>query len=168
MSQGWEPSGPGGLDEPGGPRPRGAAVTVLAVTTMILGFLQTFCCLCGLGSLSMLPEMLNQMRENPSVSAEQMRQLEEIQEMIDQNRNLITAQVVLGIVTGVLMIVGGLGLLNRKAWARILVLVIAFLSGALGGLAAVQQSWLFAAINIGYCVWALAVLLNERNAAEFS
>jgi hypothetical protein len=91
---------------------------------------------------------------------------------------------------GTLALISGIGVLNRRQWARIMVLVLSgigaaagllFLVGAFGALSAVDAvgnrgagfmgfmiNLLIAAILIGYCVWSYVVLLNGRNGAEFS
>lgn len=91
---------------------------------------------------------------------------------------------------GAMAISAGVGILNRRNWARITMLVVGalgavagliFLLGAIGSLSGPDIpgaggarmmgfliNFLIAAILIGYCVWAYVVLLNSRNAAEFS
>jgi hypothetical protein len=92
---------------------------------------------------------------------------------------------------GTLALISGIGVLNRRQWARIMVLVLSgigaaagllFLVGAFGALGAGVDAagnrgpgfmgflinLFLAAILIGYCVWSYVVLLNGRNGAEFS
>lgn len=92
---------------------------------------------------------------------------------------------------GTLALVSGVGVLNRRQWARIMVLILSgigaaagllFLVGAIGILGAgpnvpgdhgallmgVFVYLLLAAVLIGYCVWSYVVLLNSRNGAEFN
>ena len=91
---------------------------------------------------------------------------------------------------GTLTLVSGIGVLNRRQWARVMVLVLSGIGAAVGLLylflafgslsagvdaagnrGANVMGFLFflllAAILIGYCVWSYVVLLNARYGSEF-
>jgi hypothetical protein len=87
-----------------------------------------------------------------------------------------------GLIWGLPAFLGGLGVLRRKQWGRILTLIAAFLlvlfNGFLGVAAlliaffredpsgaAAGVIWL---VPLGVAIWAIAVLLNRSYAAEFN
>jgi hypothetical protein len=103
---------------------------------------------------------------------------------------LVVIMTLVVLLWGALMISSGVGVLNRRSWARVMVLVLTGIGAAFGLLcliaafgalsvgANVQGAggagfmgfliyFLIAAILIGYCVLSYIVLLNSRNASEF-
>jgi hypothetical protein len=94
------------------------------------------------------------------------------------------AVAIMSIVGGILLVIAGMGLLRRRRFSRVFTLVL----GALGGMLAVlygyalveelRDDMLMSAqalvllvgllVHGAYCAFVFAVLLNRRNAAEFT
>jgi hypothetical protein len=89
---------------------------------------------------------------------------------------------ILALIVAFLLIMAGVGVIKRRQWGRILTLVMAALIGvlaliqgwgfvqslALGAFAPVMWNFLFFALFAGYTIVSYMVLLNSRNAEEFS
>jgi len=74
---------------------------------------------------------------------------------------------VISIVLGILMIIAGVGVMQRKAWGRMLSLVLAVLAGVVAVLSLVQLNIISVLLQGAYCAFVLIVLLNKDNTAEF-
>jgi hypothetical protein len=87
---------------------------------------------------------------------------------------IIGVFVVCFLIIGVLLLLAGIGVLNRRQWGRILTLVLAALAG-IGALLSlfsigVNPIWSIVEVLIfgGYCVYSYVVLLNSTYAREFA
>ena len=85
---------------------------------------------------------------------------------------------------GILLVIAGMGLLRRRRFSRVLTLVLGTLGGMLavlygytlvdelrdGMLTSAQGAVLLVGLLVhgGYCVFVFVVLLNRKNAAEFT
>jgi hypothetical protein len=158
-----------------GSRDKSGAVTAIGVINIVLGVLVILVSLCvgffGLVVAGVAAD--KQFGPNPA------RGLFGLAGVVA----LIVAVIVL--LFGVGYVISGIGLLNRKGWARMLTLVLAGFT-ALGALINLIQliqlvvggdfpgkpgqimvQLLFVCLEIGYVVMAFAILLNNRYAAEF-
>jgi hypothetical protein len=89
-----------------------------------------------------------------------------------ETRTKIAIQVTLVVMTAIsaLLLVGGIGVFQRKPWGKTLSLVMGFLVGieAIYVLLTGGQDGIFQAVlKIGYAVFVSLVLLNRTYAAEF-
>jgi hypothetical protein len=88
---------------------------------------------------------------------------------------IIMATAVLTLLWGGLAIAGGVGLIKRRNWGRILTLVLGGIAGVLAILSLIgtfQGGGVASLVNVliyaGYAVFAFVVLLNPQNAREFA
>jgi hypothetical protein len=80
---------------------------------------------------------------------------------------LIMVVAIVLMVLSVPSIVGGLGILNRRFWARVVVIALGFFSILGAVLALVGKNYIGASTNLAYGAFVLAVLLQPRYGAEF-
>jgi hypothetical protein len=155
---------------------RSQAVSALGVTNMLLGILRLI-----LSALAiwLLVEFL---AEGPAPNPDLLNLLGFLLLIFLWPLLLVIAIVSLG--AGLLLIVAGMGVMRRKPWSHTLTLVLAALGGVLAGIYGLQLvgevtdgaptlesvgiTILGIVVHGGYCIFALAVLLNRRYAAEFA
>lgn len=64
-------------------------------------------------------------------------------------------------------LIGGLGIINRRSWARILIIVLGFLSAVSAAAGLIGEAYVGALVNAAYAGFVLVVLFQSRYAAEF-
>ncbi len=154
-------------------RERSGAVTAVGVISIVLGSLLVLFGLCWFFGGVLTAGLAQEVRGNPGAG------------FLSIAGGLIIVLSLLTLLVASLMIVGGVGVLNRRNWARILTLVLAGISAILGlfFIFAMVQSLntpfpddraakvFFSLIGIflalGYAVLDFAVLLNPAYAEEF-
>jgi hypothetical protein len=149
------------------PVTRSGAVTAVAIVNFVLGGLSI---LCGLfvallgGFLASLTSggggVIDQAKLDPSQKAA-LQQATAVS-------GLIIAVAIAVILVGVLRIVAGVGVIQRRQWGRILTLILGGLSAVLGILDFISGNPIGAVLDIAYAVFVFVVLLNAKFAAEFS
>jgi hypothetical protein len=155
---------------PGGYRPRSGAVTAVAIINFVLGGLQI---VCGLIFLLAASWIFGAGQEVGRQSTDP-----EVRRLASQGGGFLASiaggiAVVILIIAAV-MIVAGIGVVNRRQWGRILTLVLGAISGifALLSLLGITANPLQALIGLalygGYTALTYVVLLNSQNAREFS
>jgi hypothetical protein len=71
------------------------------------------------------------------------------------------------IVFGLPALIGGIGVMNRRSWGRILTIVMAILFILFGALELIGPLFLIGIIMVAYGVVSLVILFNSKYAAEF-
>jgi hypothetical protein len=156
--------------------PRSGAVTAAAVLNFVFGALHV---LCG-GLLGMVVAVLNSGDEQfiedfkegfggeppPNMTWEEMFEIVTI---------AIGVFVVIALITAVLAIIAGVGVIKRRNWGRVLALIIAVVSLLIGILAivgSVQQGdasgWLGVIFYVGYGIIMFVLLLSSGASADFN
>lgn len=147
------------------PPGRSGAVTAVAVVNFVLGVLWLMCGGCvtfggglvaGLGGI--IPQMENGANREGAEFAGGVVQVV---------GGLVFALGIAYVVFGILVLVAGYGVLNRQSWGRTMTLVLGGLAAVLAILALMGSDFLNAPLLIAYAVLVFAVLMNDRNAAEF-
>jgi hypothetical protein len=166
---------------------RTRAVKSLAVATLILGGLRLVLSVLAIGFLLNL--MMNGLEAKPRPGAG--RDFSDI----DISPLLVglflpilalagIAVAIVSIAGGILLVIAGMGLLRRRRFSRVLTLVLGTLGGMLavlygytlvdemrdGLLLSAQGATLLVGLLVhgGYCAFVFVVLLNRKNAAEFT
>jgi hypothetical protein len=136
------------------------------------------------GASAVSEEAIKKIDADPNLTPEQKKEAKENLQKLGQAGGaaaggfLAAFGAILGIctmITGLPLFLGGLGVVQRKQWGRILTLIFAFLM-ALGGLWGTYGSLnpfvpLGLIINLvaaALGIWAIVVLLNSGYAAEFN
>lgn len=149
------------------------AVTGIGVVSIILGCLDLLAGLCMLLGAAFVGELGRQGGIG-------------IPELAGGHLVVVVALILMVVLWGILAVTSGIGVLNRKQWARILLLILSALGAAVGMLiilGAVNELnagannpetmmgvfiWFaLAAALIGFAIWAYVVLLSSRNSSEF-
>jgi hypothetical protein len=133
------------------------------------------------GASTATSEAIKQIDANPNLTAEQKKEQKDAVEKLAQGGAAAAGGffAILGGILGFCLLIGGLptllggiGVLQRKQWGRILTLIFAFLM-AIGGVLGILGSLhvpVLLVINLVAAVlgiWAIVVLFNSRYAAEF-
>lgn len=153
---------------PGPPPPssRSGAVTAVAVVNFTLGFLQLLCGGCvafGGGALAGFASQMSQ--QDPDLDPQSAEMLERAAQI---GGGLIIALGIAYLLLGVMLLVAGYGVMNRRSWGRVLTLVLGAIAGILAVLALASGEWFGGTANLAYAVFVYVILLNSRYAAEFS
>ena len=154
MSQGQGPYqspqayGMGGYP-PGHPAPRSGAVTAAAIIDWVYGGLQFLGGLCGtiffvfvIANAQVYEQMMDELRNNPDFQNEP--EMQEMMEFFREHVAVFTAQFIISLAVGVLAIVGGIGVIKRRQWGRMMSFAAAILE----------------VVNIGISIW-MNVKLNS-------
>jgi hypothetical protein len=136
------------------------------------------------GTSAASKEAIKKIEDDPNLTSDQKKKAKEDLEKLAQAAGAAGGGVMamLGGILGVCVmllglppLLGGIGVLQRKQWGRILTIIWAFvfiLFGVLGlwGLvvAFTLPGLITTAIYLGLGIWAVAVLLNSQYAAEFN
>ena len=154
---------------------RSGSVTGVGIISIILGSLTLLCGLCtGIGSLYF----------SAAAGGPGMRQRNPFPFQAAAGVAIVVAVVIL--ILGVFYLVGGIGVLQRRTWGRIMTLVMAGFSGLLGVLCLIAIVALIAqpapgeakaigilvyfvgvALYFTHCIMSFVVLLSSQNAMEF-
>jgi hypothetical protein len=155
--------------------PRNNAITAVAVANFVLGGLRIALTLLAIWYL--FDVLLSGLGEDPDL----LKLVGLIALVIMWP--LLLAMAIISIVAGIVLILAGMAMLRRSRWSRTVTLVLGGLGGALAAIYGMQlwdqmmdgEATMGVAISIagmlvhgGYCVLVFVVLLNPRNAAEFS
>jgi hypothetical protein len=136
------------------------------------------------GASEVTSEAIKKIDADPNLTSDQKKKAKEDLQKLGQAGGVAAGGImaafgaIVGIcfmLLGLPVFLGGLGVLQRKGWGRILTLIFAFLM-ALGGLWGTYTS-LSPFVALGFIInlvaaalgiWAIVVLLNSRFAAEFN
>jgi hypothetical protein len=166
---------------------RSRAVTSLAVATLILGGLRLV--LSVLAIWFLLNLMMSGLEAKPRPGAgRDFGDIDITPVLVGLFLPLLAlvgvAVAIVSIAIGILLVIAGMGLLRRRRFSRVLALVLGTLGGILavlygytlvdelrdGMLMSAQGAVLVVGLLVhgGYCAFVFVVLLNRKNAAEFT
>jgi hypothetical protein len=157
----------------GPPRGRSGAVTAVAIVNFVLGALNVICGVIFMVAFNTIAGYIfgaaaEAAKQQPGVTAQQQEQIQKASGLIG---TLGTAAGILiggcSLIFGVLYILGGVGVLNRRSWGRILTIVMGIISAIFGVLSLFGGGIPNLVIYGGYAIFVLIVLFNSKNAAEF-
>lgn len=151
------------------------AITGVGVISIILGCLDLLLGLCMLLGAAFVGEIA---RQGPGLG---------MPDIGGGAMAVVVALILLVVLWGILAITSGIGVLNRKQWARILILILSGIGAAtglliiVGAISAINGGannnpetimgifiyFAVATVLIAYCIWAYVVLLSSRNSSEF-
>src|SRR5262245_38835517 len=175
------PGAPGGPGEPGGvPGTKSGGVTAMGVFNLVLGGLELLMCgaaLVGGGAFLGLARSgdakIDDTLQKAGARPEDIAKIREAGGggLFEAIAGFIIVMAVIGLIIAALRIWAGVGVLNRRSWARTMTIVLAsisilFVIFFLLGILTIQGALLFL-ISLGYVISAFVILLNARNAAEF-
>lgn len=160
----YEPDMP---EEPRRRARKSGAVTAVAIVNFVCGGLALLCgCLVfGGGAMFSNPEFKKQLDQQMQKQGQAMDP--QAKEMLESGKVGGIAMVMGGVAlaVGVAIVVAGIGVLNRRAWGRILTLVL----GVIWVLTNIYPLNIPGLVVAGaYCVFVFIILLNSKYAAEFA
>jgi hypothetical protein len=175
---------------PRGRAPKSGQVTAIAIVNFVLGGLALLAGLCvsvvGLFFGSVGAAASNARMQAKGLNPQQMQQIEEFNREMAKAQSkvggslawLATVIVILGVVYlfwGGAAIAGGVGVLKRRSWGRLLSMILAGVAGVLGLVGIVigamgggVSNMIIPVLYIGYAVWVFIVMLKPDVAREFS
>jgi hypothetical protein len=157
------------------------AVNLIVGTLILIGAIGIFVGGTAFSSIFVgkLQEEVKKAPPPPNATPQQLKEFEEAQKFVGTAGTGFFAAVfgVVGFcfaILGVPQLLGGIGVLQRKQWGRVLTLVFAFFWAIVGGLFALLSLLGMSVTGIlmwgAICaigIWSIVVLFNSQNAAEF-
>jgi hypothetical protein len=157
----------------GGPPRHSGAVTAVAVVNFVLGALSALCGVIFMVAFNTIAGFIfgaatEAAKQQPGITAEQQKQIQEASGLLG---TLGTATgIILGscsLVFGLLYILAGIGVMNRRSWGRILTIVLGIIAAIFAVLSLIGLNIVGVVVEGGYAIFVLIVLFNSKNAAEF-
>jgi hypothetical protein len=157
----------------GPPSGRSGAVTAVAVVNFVLGALNVICGIVMFVAFNSIMGLFSSAfsqaaQQQPGMTAEQQKQLQQASGVMG---TLGTAGGIIlgtcGLIFGILYILGGVGVLNRRSWGRILTIILGIFAAIIAVLALFTLNIPVLVVDGGYAIFVLIVLFNSKNAAEF-
>jgi hypothetical protein len=163
-----------GPDDFGGPPlTRSGAVTAVAVVNFVLGALNVVCGLFFMVAFNTIAGIIfgaatEAAKQQPGVTAEQQKQIQQASGILS---TLGTAAGIIlgscGLIFGILYILGGIGVLNRRSWGRILTIILGIFAAIFAVLSLISANIPGLIVEGAYAVFVLIILFNSKYAAEF-
>jgi hypothetical protein len=175
MSQGFPPP----QDDYNAPRPpvggRSGAVTAVGIIGILFGAFNTIIgvavMVAGPAIMAWLFGAASSAIDTSKLTPEQRQALGQASQAVQAGGGIMAMLAgfvgVCFLIFGLPTLFGGIGVVNRRQWGRILTIVMAIFFGLWGVLNILGANIVGFVIDVGFCVFALVVLFNSKFAAEF-